>query len=293
MDWKSIPSLSALRAFEAAARLCNFSAAARELNVTHAAISQHVRHLETHFGQALIIRQGRKLVLTEKGRHLAHSLSDGFGTIASGISALVEDLADQPLKVTLTPAFAENWLMPRLGEFWMLHPGVEIALFPSLAVADIKQDGFDLAIRFGDGNWPGLSATRLTSPHYMVVAAPKLVADRKSESVAELADLPWLFEPRYQEQKLLAAELGIEFEADKLLEVATSGLLLSAARAGHGVAILPTALTERDIAEGTLVKLLKTPVGNFAYYLVTHSAVPSKKLQLFLNWLNSYAEPTT
>lgn len=292
MDWKPIPSLSALRAFEAAARLNTFSAAAKELNVTHAAISQHVRHLEAHFGKTLLFRQGQKMALTEAGMHLAKSLSDGFGAIASGVSALLADVAQQPLKVSLTPAFAENWLMPRLGGFWAHHPEIEIALYPSPALVDLKRDGFDLAIRFGNGDWPGLTVSRLASACYIVVAAPRLIGNRKPSAPRDLKDLPWLVESQYQEQSLLAADFGLDVSPDKFTDMATSGLLLSAARAGHGVAIVSEALVERDIADGSLVKLFETFACGRDYYIVTLKDAPSKKLRLFQKWLKTQSETT-
>lgn len=290
MDWRQIPSLSALRAFEAAARLETYSAAARELNVTHAAISQHVRSLETHFEQSLILRQGQKMALTQAGLNLSKSLSDGFGTIANGVSALVQDTAAKPLDISLTPAFAENWLMPRLGAFWAQHPDVQVTLRPSPALVDLKRDGVDLAIRFGDGNWPDLNVTWLTSAHYIIVAAPQMLAGRTLTSPEDLSDLPWIFESTYQEQSRLAADMGISVCQEKFIDMATTGLVLAAARAGTGVAILATAIAQRDIAEGKLVKLFEHRSRDLGYYLVTANRTPSKKLALLLAWLKSEGE---
>lgn len=290
MDWRPIPSLSALRAFEAASRLENYSAAARELNVTHAAISQHVRSLESHFEQGLILRQGQKMALTPAGQTLANALSDGFGTIASGVTTLLQDAETKPLDISLTPAFAENWLMPRLGGFWAKHPNVQVTLRPSPALVDLKRDHIDLAIRFGDGNWPGLCVTWLTSAHYIIVAAPQLLAGRQPKSPEDLSDLPWVFESSYQEQSRLASEMGISVCRDNFNDMATTGLVLAAARAGTGVAILAAAIAERDIAEGSLIKLFEHRSNDLGYYLVTANNTPSKKLALFLDWLTSEGE---
>ena len=110
MDWRDIPSLSALRAFEAAARLGSLSEAARALNVTHAAIAAHVRALETEFGQPLLRRSGRGMVPTQAGLELSRDLGSGFAEIAAGVRALKRGREDRPVILTTTPSFAENWL---------------------------------------------------------------------------------------------------------------------------------------------------------------------------------------
>ena len=130
MDWRDIPSLPALRAFEAAARAGSFSAAARELNVTHAAIAQHVRAIESQLGTSLLIRSGKKMALTEAGTRLAQELSSGFGQIIAGVREAAFDAAGSPLKVTVTPSFADNWLMPRLCSFWERHPEITLSITP-------------------------------------------------------------------------------------------------------------------------------------------------------------------
>jgi len=178
MDWRNIPSLSALRAFEAAARCQSFSQAARELNVTHAAIAQHVRALEAEFSESLIRRQGRGIATTPAGQALAEQLRAGFSVIAEGIQELRDQSPDRPLNIAVTPAFATNWLMPRIGEFWALHPDIALNINPSTKLVDLKGDGFDLAIRFGKGAWPGTSPEILTEGSFLVVAHPKLIGDR-------------------------------------------------------------------------------------------------------------------
>lgn len=171
VDWKTFPSLTALRAFEAAARLQNFSRAARDLNVTHAAIAQQVRALEVDLGRELIYRQGRGLALTPEGAKLAQALTDGFHGIEVAVNDLRGTDPNAPLRVTLTPAFAAQWLIPRLGAFWKAHPEIGLSLHPEHRVTDLRRDGLDLAIRFGDGKWPGVEAEFLTSAHYIIVAA--------------------------------------------------------------------------------------------------------------------------
>jgi LysR family glycine cleavage system transcriptional activator len=163
MDWRDIPSLSALRAFEAAARLGSYSEAARSLNVTHAAIAQHVRSLEAHFGQPLMQREGRAMAVTEAGRRLHRDVAAGFGEIATGVRALIRERADAPISLTTTQSFAENWLMPRMAQFWATHPGVTVSVSVDNRVIDLRRSEHHLGIRFGAGDWPGLTAEKLTA----------------------------------------------------------------------------------------------------------------------------------
>ncbi|MEO1239955.1 MAG: LysR family transcriptional regulator, partial [Pseudomonadota bacterium] len=147
MDWRLIPPLSSLRAYEATLRTGSFSAAGRELNVTHAAISQHVRALEKRLGTALVVKDGLRLVPTATGEKLGEALTEGFSRIASGVIDIVDAEKARPLRVSLTPSFAETWLMPRLGGFWAAHPDIQLEIAPSTKSVDLLRDGFDMAIR--------------------------------------------------------------------------------------------------------------------------------------------------
>ncbi|MEM0944316.1 MAG: LysR family transcriptional regulator, partial [Pseudomonadota bacterium] len=158
-----LPSLASLRAFEAAARHLGFSAAGRELNVSHAAVAQQVRGLEAFLGLKLVARAGRGLELTPEGVLLADHLAEGFGKISSGIQQLTEAESARPLHITMTPSFAIGWLMPRLPLFREAHPEVELMVNPTVNVVSLADAGYDLAIRFGRGPWPGLESVPLIS----------------------------------------------------------------------------------------------------------------------------------
>ncbi len=160
----ALPSLAALRAFEAAARTLSFSEAGREMNVSHAAVAQNVRRLEAELGRPLMARSGRGLALTADGAALARGLSEGFGTIRATLAAFAADDAARPLRITMTPNFAVGFLIPRLGGFHRAHPEVELDLDPSARVVDLAAGGVDLAIRYGNGGWPGLE-TGAADPH--------------------------------------------------------------------------------------------------------------------------------
>ncbi len=285
MNWNQIPSLASLRAFEATARLGTFSAAARSLNVTHAAIAQHVRSLEEYFAVDLVFRSGRRMDLTDSGKQLSASLHSGFSEIEVGVRGLREDSGKKPVHITLTPTFAENWLMPRLGGFWAEHPEVDLVLKPSTKLSDLKAEGLDLAIRYGNGNWPGYLCERLTSTRLAIVASPKLIEGDPGFDVSRLQDFHWLLESQVSEHRLWAESLGFSFNNLNITEFDTNNLVLAATRAGYGISVQAAVLVERDLEDGTLISLLEAEEFESGYYLLTLKKRKSPQLETFIKWL--------
>ena len=290
MNWRDVPSLSALRAFEATARLSSFSAAARELNVTHAAIAQHVRALEVDLGETLVFRSGAGMALTASGQQLAGALSDGFGAIAAGVSALRVAKSDKPLRVSLTPSFAENWLMPKIAAFWAKHPDIQLALQPSMQVEDLRRGAFDLALRYGHGKWPGVEAEMLAPANFIVVATPELAEKLPDTSMAELCNLPWILETGRDEQRLWAGQVGLDLSCTSFTELPTNALVLAATRAGSGLSIQTRAVVEDDLSIGRLVCLHASEPSTLGYYLVRVPGMRSVPLDSFVRWLKSVAK---
>lgn len=279
-----MPSLAALRGFDVVARCGSYSEAAAALNVTEAALRQHVRKLEDSLGHELVARRGRGIGLTEAGTSLARSTRKGFDTIFAAVDDMTGDDARRPLKIALPAAFAENWLMPRLGDFWAGHPEIEIELVPSLKLEDLRADRFDMAIRYGQGNWPGCDSVHLTSAEYTVVARPEIARTIAVRDVADLRRLPWLFESGRREHRLWADARGIDFDAEANRHYPTNSLVLSALRAGQGVSLQARVLVQRDLDAGILSEMYSEPPGALGYYLVTHSA-PRPPLRKFMRWL--------
>ncbi len=290
MDWRKIPSLASLRAFEATARLSSFSKAARELNVTHAAIAQHVRSLEAAFSETLVVRQGRGMATTTKGAALAESLQSGFSTIAQGVEDLRHFSENRPLNISLTPAFATNWLMPRIGDFWAKHPDVTVNLNPSINLIDLARDGVDMAIRYGRGDWRGLECEALTSGDYVVVVHPDLIAGRTYNCLQDLIDIPWVFENHMTERKSLIENEGVDLAKVKTSMMNTNELVLSAVRARLGMSSQPLALVESEIKSGTLTKVCSMKDDGLGYYMVTRKHHETPALLTFKKWLRRAAK---
>lgn len=168
-----LPSLSALRAFEAAARLGSFKHAAEELAVTATAISHRIRVLEEDLERPLFVRKVRAVELTADGRILQSAVSSGFHTMAAAIAQL-----RQPGRATVTlsttPAFAAKWLVPKLGAFQAAQPDIDLHVHASNAPVDLKAGTVDLAIRYGEGHYPGLTATLLLEDQFAPVVSPTI-----------------------------------------------------------------------------------------------------------------------
>lgn len=284
-----MPSLPALRAFEAAARHASLSAAARSLNVTHAAIAQHVRALEDHFGCALMHRDGKGMALTDQGLRLAGALTEGFTTIAEAVEELQRRDAQRGLRIATTPSFAENWLMPRIGSFWSEHPDIVLELVPSVQSVDLRRDGFDVALRYGRGDWSGLDSEMLVSGTQTVVAAPGHIPGDRIDALSDLTHARWIQIGLRREDNLWLQDHGFDVDAMEIAYLDTGALVLQAVRAGNGVSVQPRPIVENDLSLGSLVALYKDVTTDLAYHIVTRPGRVSDQLRVFLSWLRKQA----
>ncbi|MEC9347868.1 MAG: LysR substrate-binding domain-containing protein [Pseudomonadota bacterium] len=291
MSGPAMPPFAMLRAFEAAARHRSYSAAGRELNVTHVAVSQQVRRLEDWMGVPLMQREGRGVVLTADGQRLATGLLEGFGTIRETVAAFRASDAVRPLKISLTPSFAMSWLMPRIATFRAENPNIELMLNPSADMVDLRRDSYDLAIRFGDGDWPGVESEPFLPSRFAVVAAAALVAGKAIETAQDLTNLPWLQEVGTDELLLWLAARGVKVEDKHDIVHLPGYMMLSALREGQGVACTARVFVEDDIAAGRLVVLFEDddPDMRTGYHLVRRPGPMREPLKRFVGWLKRAA----
>lgn len=289
IDWRALPPLSSLRAFAAVAELGGFSQAARALNVTHAAVAQQVRALEQVLDTPLVARNGRGMALTAEGQQLAQALTDGFGSIATGVAALRAGGSDRPVRITLTASFATQWLMPRLKEFWDKHPDIALSLHPDARVLDLRRDGMDLGIRYGNGDWPGVNSRFLAPARMAVAAAPDLLEGRTALSVTEMQEMEWILARDWPEQENYLKSLGLKPEALSRTEFVNEELSLAAARQGLGLVVESLALMEDDLEEGRLTLLHDSKDRLPAYFIVTQPGTQRAATRAFLKWLEQAA----
>jgi LysR family transcriptional regulator, glycine cleavage system transcriptional activator len=281
--WRDLPSLSSLRAFDATARHGGFTGAGRILNVTHAAVAQQVRALEAELGVQLVHRTGRSVSLTEAGQRLALSLAQGFGAITTGIDDLCRSEARRPLRVATTMFIGETRILPRLPEFWIKHPGVEVAMTPSLSCAEFVRDGFDLAVRALTDGWIAPATEDvlpLVRTRLLAVCAPSLLAGGTADPML----LPWLIEPgTWDYAQLCAAAI----DADRLKQVRLGDphLEMSAARRGLGVMLATEAICRDDLEAGRLVVLPVAGLPSLTYAAVIPKGARRAAVDQFVAWL--------
>jgi LysR family glycine cleavage system transcriptional activator len=284
LRWKDLPPLSALRAFQAVAEAGGYAPAARALNVTHAAVAQQVRGLEAILGVALVARAGRGMALTAEGADLARALTDGFGTIQAGVEAL-RGGQNRPVRITLTPSFATQWLMPRLKDFWDRHPDIALSLHPDARVVDLRRDGMDVGLRYGNGAWPGVEARFLAPARLSVTCAPALMQGRATLTAAEMQQMDWFLTRDWPEQENYLISLGLNPATLGRTDFNSEELSLAAARQGLGLVVESYALIEDDVAEGRLVLIHDSREKLPAYFAVTPPGPQRAATRAFLKWL--------
>ena len=293
---RRLPPLHTLRAFEAAARNLSFTGAAEELNVTQSAVSQQIRQLEDQVGVPLFRRLTRGLALTDEGRLLLPVVRDSFDRLGAAFDLLHSGEMQRVLVVSVLSSFASKWLVPRLGRFRRLHPQIEISLYPSPAVPDFARADVDVAILWGDGEWPGLKVTKFLDEEIFPVCAPAL-RDGK----------PPLRAPADLRRHTLLRSATHDFwrhwlDAAGLPDVTPgqgpvfddSSMMIEAAVDGLGVGLARGALAADDLAAGRLVKPFKPALPSpLAYYLVCpEGAAQRPKIASFRQWLLAEAGAT-
>ncbi|MFZ6654776.1 LysR substrate-binding domain-containing protein [Undibacterium sp. TJN19] len=286
---RRLPSLSALRAFEAAARHGSFKQAANELAVTPTAISHQIRLLEEYTGLCLFERQVRKVVLTDAGAELYPVLRDGFNTFETALQGLGKPQARRRIVISTTNAFMARWLAPRVTGFQQLHPEIDLELHASDQAVDLEADAADIAIRYGRGPYPGMVAEPFFTDCFAPVASPRLgsigQADLKQLS---LIDFKWTHEhPFNPTWKNWFAAAGLPWKAGRgQLVFSDEGHAIQAALAGQGIALLSLELVADDIAAGRLVQPFGPTLPGHTYHLVRSAGhIPGPHVDLALAWL--------
>ena len=281
-----MPPLNALKAFEAAARHASFRKAANELNVSPAAISHQIKNLEAYLGVQLFHRQSRTTRLSEAGQAALPLLRDGFGRLAEAVQQMREEDRPQALRVSAPPSLAAKWLVPRLSGYAALNPGLDIRLSATATLIDdgaspapvnagFREEEADLAIRFGEGDWPGCRVEKLMDVSALPLCSPRLLEGRRAlrrpddlrHHTLLHDDTDYAGRPEWRAWLAAAGVSGIDAARGPRFNQAA--LALDAAAEGQGVALTLEPLARADLAAGRLaapfeVRLRLRP----AYYLV-------------------------
>lgn len=287
-----LPPLNAIRAFEAAARHLSFNRAAEELHVTPSAISHQVRTLEEFLGVSLFRRHSRSVSLTADGESLLPPVHGALESIAAATARLTARRRTGPLTMSVAPAFASGWLVPRLPGFQVEHPDVEVRLISSVNLVDFGASDVDLAVRYGNGQWPGLVSHRLLAEELLPVCSPALLkGDHALRVPADLAHTTLLHVlPRLGEWRQWLRAAGVEgVDPERGPKFESSALALEAAVAGLGVVMADRSLAARELDAGRLVtpfESIAMPHGDHAYWLVyPQSSRDDPRIGAFRDWM--------
>lgn len=251
----ALPPLAALRAFEAVARHLSFTRAAEDLGMTQAAVSYQIRLLEERLGTPLFLRKPRGITLTETGALFARPTIDAFDMLRE---TYAEPSADSvsTLSISTVPTFAGAWLSPRLGKFQMNHPNLAVRLETSDNLVDFGREDITVAIRAGDGSWPGLESHELMPIEYTPMLSPALARKHALNTPADLLKLPLLdrVDPNWA---LWMRTAGVDFWETAPRPGLTLSTDLHEARAaleGYGVALLTPRFFRFELATGSLIQ---------------------------------------
>lgn len=295
---KSPIHLNALRAFEASARHQSFSAAAAELNVTPAAVGQLVRTLEDWLGTPVFHRSssGRiRLVPTETAERALPDIRAGFDRLALGLERLKEGSANGVLTVTVSPAFAAKWLLPRIERFQSAWPDTDLRLDTSLKPVDFLAQRIDIGVRYGEGNWPGLAAEKLMDEEMYPVCTPELARQHRHVRLEDLVnetlihDLSMDGHAGFPNWDRWLQHVGVAGRTTRGLKINNSAAVLQAALEGRGIALARSVMAHDDIVSGRLVRIFPhvrfpSPLSYYVVYRPECGALP--RLAAFRHWLH-------
>lgn len=298
---KSTPPLLALRVFEAAARYLSFAEAAHELSVTPAAVSHQIKRLEAHLGTALFERHNRAVKLTSTGSQLAETLHTVFAELKRALDEIREPRGLN-IRVSALPSLAAKWLVPRLYRLENAHPALTVRIETSDHLVNFAYEPFDVALRYGAGNYPGLHVERLMLADAFPVCSPRLLGKSRpplkraidlkrhtllhDESSNRSKDVPnWAL--------WLKAAGAAEVDPRRGPVFGSIHLAIEAAIAGHGVAIGLAPLVEQDLKSGRLVRPFELTLPNaFSFWLVCpRKRVNDPIIRKFRHWLIVEANP--
>lgn len=290
-----LPPLQRLRAFEAAVRLRGFGKAAEELALTQGAISQHVLALEDQFGVQFFVRHANGVTPTDRAQALALQVRQALRILERALAEVrpqsarrARSKARDRLMISVLPSFASRWLIPRIGRFHMLHPDIDLDIRPNAAVVSFDaEDQTDVAIRYGPGGWSGLMSEKLMDETLFPACSPAYRSDDPPRGLRDLHKClllrhlaqPW--EPFFQ-------SAGLDLDEPSSGPIyADAGLVVDAAVAGEGVALVRKSLAAPDLRAGRLVRLGNRSINDVhAYFIVWRHDNPKQDLiGAMRNWL--------
>lgn len=292
----NLPSLNALAAFESAARHLSLTRAAGELNVTPGAVSKQVKSLEDELGVTLFRRLHRALELTQQGESVARAMRDTLERLSLNLQSVRAEGAVRSVSIGTTHAFAQLWLMPRLGSFWTAHQDIVVDHIISDRSQDLHRPDVDLRIRYGHGDWADEEAVKLFDDEITAVASPSFIKHHKIRTIREAAALPllsvenvdwtWTTWPEF------LAALDIPARRLKIRRFNSYVIALQAAQTGQGASLGWMRLLRPLIKQKRLAQIGKEQIkAPQSYYVAWSRKRPlSREAEILRDWLLSEAE---
>jgi len=298
------PGLRSLRAFDAAAERLSFTRAADDLAVTPAAISHQIKELESQLGVSLFTRTSRSMRLTREGEVLHAAAHESLEVLSRALMRIKRLENRMQIRVSASPSLAAKWLVPRLDRFLSLQPGADVRVDVSHSVVDFDREDIDIAIRFGEGRYPGLRADMLFQDNVFPVCSPKIITKDKPLKTPKdllkhtLIHLDWEAQGSpWPNWKMWMKASGInDFDDRAGLHFGQTSFAVQAALDGMGVALGDSNLVADDLAAGRLVKpfelSLRAPK-QFAYYVITRlDTADAPMVDAFRDWCMAEARVT-
>ena len=294
MNRRNYP-LNALRAFESAARHLSFVAAAEELSVTPAAVSHQIKKLDEYLGVSLFRRRTRGLVLVEAGQLLSKELHPVFLNLDQAMEHVMEADRGGSLALSVAPTFAAMWLIPRLQNFYSLHPDIDVRISTSLGLVDFQRDDFDAAIRLGHGQWSGLEAIKLFDESVIPMCSPRLLEGQNA--IRKPADLKkhillhnhsMDFDPNAPTWQTWLEETGTRgVDVSRGMHFSLPDHGLQAAIDGAGVVLGWRFLSAKDVEAGRVVELFDAaiPLGSTFYLVYPEAQSRRPNIAALRNWI--------
>ncbi|ABE33835.1 bacterial regulatory helix-turn-helix, lysR family protein [Paraburkholderia xenovorans LB400] len=297
MPKRRLPSLNALRAFESAARNQSMTRAAEELCVTHSAISRHVAKLEDYLNAKLFERGHQQVVLTKRGAAYASRLQVLFDQIQDVTAEYFYARPDNAsLRIGVLSTFAMRFLIPRLARFKKLYPEITLQVESAHEHVSPRDEEVDVAIWFGNGDWPGLVSEHLFHEELVPVGSPTLLAGHELGNPDDLESFLLLHAAARHDdwQRWLSATGATRVDGYKGLKLEYSGLAYQGAVDGLGLAMAQTLFVQEDLANRRLVAALPQRVKTGRSYYLVHNEMKSEQpvILRFSEWLKDEVRKT-
>jgi LysR family glycine cleavage system transcriptional activator len=288
-----LPKLSAILAFETAARTGSLARAADSLALTAAAVSQQIRQLEQHLGIQLFIRAKSGVTLTEQGADYLAYVQEAFETLRVAQQHVDRQRGQETLTIFALPALASKWLNPAIGDWLARQPQLDIRLHATHATVDFAASAADFALCFGDQDYPLLEKVRLFQDGVQPVCSPQ------RQAAGDWAQQPLIHVDWGKESQFLPGwhewftAAGLPPPQRRGLTYNLTSLAIDAAVAGHGILLGQQSLIQRELANGTLVPLAETvlPLSKPYYVVYPQRTLDKPKAAEFLAWLQNLAPP--